>query len=492
LGGAGTLPCYASLAQSVGSLGYNFKTNDWAMFIQHDWKILPRLNINMGLRYDRQLFPDAQFANTLLPLTGTVPNDNNNLAPRFGMAWDILGSGKLVVRGGWGMYYARVINSTIAAGLVNTGVAAAQPNYFISASATSPVYPNILTSTTVPASVGAPDVVFWDPNFHNPVIYQSDVVVEYEFMKNTVASVSYLNSKGRDLINFLDTNLPGSYQGNNTFTRPDGTTFVTPTYGTGVRPNTNFGRITNMTNSVSSDYNALVFQVTRRLTSGWQMQSSYTYSKATDNGQNSATFSTGNNALDPKNPAGEFGRSSFDVPHKFVFSAVWQPNFFEKEKNAAHYIMDGWTLAPIVNVSSGFTYTGTISGNLPSGNCGNNRTGINCSSPGINRPADVEKNTFRSPVRQTVDYRMSRTFGITEKTKMEFIAEAFNLLNHPNVTGISSGQFNLGTCTGTNAAGNLSCTLTNNASFGTAASGGIDNGTNQRERQMQFALRFTF
>jgi hypothetical protein len=486
------IPCYASLAQSVGALGYFFKTNDWAFFVQDDWKIHPRLNINMGLRYDKQIFADPQFANPLAPLTGTKPSDDNNWGPRVGFAYDMLGTGKLVVRGGWGMYYARVINSTIAAGLVNTGMAAAQPNYFLTASATSPVYPNILTSTNVPASVGSPDIVFWDPEFTTPKIYQSDVVVEYEFMKNTVASVSYLNSMGRGLIQFLDTNLPTAYTGNTTFTRPDGSSFTVPTYGTGVRPITSFGRITKMTDAVDSDYNALVFQLTRRLTQGWQMQTSYTYSKATDTGQNSATFSTGNNALDPRNPAGEFGRSSFDVPHKFVFSAVWQPNFFDKEKNAAHYILDGWTLAPIINVSSGFTYTGTISGNLPSGNCGNNRTGINCASPGINRPADVEKNTFRSPVRQTVDYRMSRTFGITEGTKLEFIAEAFNLLNHPNVTGISSGQFNLGTCTGTNAAGNLSCTLTNNASFGTPSSGGIDNGTNQRERQIQFALRFTF
>jgi len=332
------------------------------------------------------------------------------------------------------------------------------------------------------------------------------VVVEYEFMKNTVASVSYLNSKGRDLINFLDTNLPGSYQGNNTFTRPDGTTFTVPTYGTVARPNTSFGRITNMTNAVSSDYNALVFQVTRRMTHGWQIQSSYTYSKSTDNGQNSATFSTGNNSLDPKNPAGEFGLSNFDVPHKFIFTAVWQPNFFDKEKNAAHYILDGWTLAPIINVSSGFTYTGTISGNVPStvppaggaatANCSSSHSaGINCASPGINRPADVEKNIFRSPVRQTVDYRMSRTFGITERTKIEFIAEAFNLFNHPNVTSISSTQYNMGTCSGHSTAvggSNLNCTLTNNATFGTASAGGIDNGTNQRERQIQFALRFTF
>jgi hypothetical protein len=311
-------------------------------------------------------------------------------------------------------------------------------------------------------------------------------------MKNTVASVSYLNSMGRDLVNFLDTNLPNAYSGNTTFTRPNASTFVVPTYGTGVRPNASFGQITNITNAVSSDYNAIVFQVTRRMTAGWQLQSSYTYSKATDNGQNSATFTTGNNALDPRNPANEFGRSNFDVPHKFIFAAVWKPNFFNGQKNVAHYVLDDWTLAPIISVSSGFAYTGTINGDLPSGNCGSSRFGINCASPGINRAPDEEKNLFTAPSRQTVDYRMSRAVRVTEGTKLEFIAEAFNLLNRSNVTGVSGTRYNMGSCTGTNTAGTLSCALTSSASFGNPSSGGINNGTNLRERQVQFALRFMF
>ncbi|HUR37322.1 MAG TPA: TonB-dependent receptor [Terriglobales bacterium] len=504
LGNPGTIPCYASLTQGVGTLGYNFSTDDWAFYIQDDWKLHPRLNLNFGLRYDRQIFPEAQFPNPALALTGTRANDANNFAPRVGFAYDIFGTGKFVVRGGYGVYYARISNSTLAAGLVNTGVAAAQPSYFITASATSPVYPNILSSTNVPASVGTPDVVYWDPFFRNPFIHQSDIVAEYEFMKNTVASVSYLNSKGRNLVNYLDTNLPASFQGNNTFTRPNGTTFTVPTYGTVARPNTAFQRITKIGNSVSSDYDAVVFQVTRRMTAGWQMMSSYTWSRSTDNGQNSTTFTTGNNALDPNNPNGEFGRSNFDTPHKFVFTAIWQPNFFKNEKNAAHYILDDWTLAPIISAYSGAVYTGTISGNLPStllgavstANCSSTHSaGINCASPGINRPADVQKNTYRTPTRQTVDFRVSRAFRITEGTGIEFLAEAFNLLNRSNVTSASAGQFNMGTCTGhsaTTGGSNLSCTLTDNATFGQPASGGINNGTNLRERQIQFGLRFKF
>jgi len=487
-GGATPRPCYANLDQSVGTLGYKFNTNDYAMYIQDDWKIHPRFTMNLGLRYERQAFPDPQFPHALLPQTGKKTDAINSFGPRGGFAWDLRGDGKLVFRGGSGLYYGRIINSTIAASLVNTGNTSAQPNYRVSSSSTvgqTLLYPNILTSAT--GLTVTPNVVFFDPKLEHPMIIQNDAIIEWEFMKNTVASVSYLNSMGRGLLNFLDTNLPAGYTGNITYTRPDGSTFLVPTYGTVARPNTSFAQITRITNSVDSDYNAVVLQLTRRMTNNWQLQSSYTFSKATDNGQNSTTFSTGNNALDPANPRGEYGRSNFDVPHKFVFAAVWQPMFFKGQNNAAHYILDDWTLAPILNFTSGFAYTGTIGGTLPTGFCHSTHTGgINCANPGINRPPDVEKNTFRTTARQTIDFRIGRGFRVTEGSKIEFMAEAFNLFNRSNVSGVNSGQYSLGTCTlATNT-----CALTANSSFGVPST--INGGTNLRERQIQFALRFSF
>lgn len=500
-----TRPCYSTLTQGLGTLGYQFNVNDYSAFIQDDFKITPRLNLNFGLRYEYEELPQPQFANSILPVTANRPSDGNNWGPRGGFAWNIMGNNKLVLRGGYGLYYGRIINSVIASALTSTGVAAAQPSFSVSSSATSPLYPAILTAAV--AGGNPPNVVYFDSSARNPMIHEADVILEYEFMRNTVASVSYMNSRGRGLINYLDTNLPTAYQGTNTFTLPGGGSFTVPTYGTAARPNASFNQITKIANTVDSDYNAVVLQVSRRLSHGLQFQSSYTYSKATDNGQNSQTFSTGNNALDPNVPQGEFGRSNFDVTHKFIFAGLWQPNYFKDSGNkAAHYILDDWTLAPIVNLSSGFVYTGTIGGSIPStipnpapgrpvtaqSNCASSHsTGINCAAPGINRPANVEKNTFRAPARYTVDFRISRIFHPTEKTGFEFIAEAFNLFNHPNVSGMNSGQFNVGTCSGSTAFGNdLSCTLTNNATFGTPSS--KDGGTNLRERQIQFALKFTF
>ncbi len=475
-------PCYANLQQGLGTLGYNFTTNDYAAYIQDDYKVMPRLNLNLGLRYEFEAFPTAQFVNPLAAQTSTHPRDKNNFGPRLGFAYDALGTGKLVFRGGYGLYYGRIINSTIAAALVNTGIASAQPFYTISPSATSPVYPALATSGSA-----TPDIAFFTPATGNPRIHEFDAIAEYEIIKNTVVSASYMNSMGRGLLGFPDTNLP-AIQGTNTFTRPDGTSFTVPTYGTAKRPNANFGKMLAISNDVDSDYNAFVAQVTRKMTGTWQVQASYTYSKATDNGQQSATFTpTSTSFLDPANPTGDFGRSAFDVPHKFIFTAVWQPNYFKDDKNVAHYILDGWTLAPIVNLSSGFAFTGTIGGSLGSSFCdGSHSAGINCAVPATNRPADVEKNTFRSPGRYTTDYRMSRTFDLTERYHLEFLAEAFNLFNHPNVSGMNSGEFNIGTCT----AATKTCTLTNNLTFNTPST--VDGGTNLAQRQIQLALRFKF
>lgn len=492
---AAPAPCYATLSQGLGTLAFHFKTNEESVFIQDDIRLNSRLNVNLGLRYEYEGFPSPQFVNPLAPQTATVPSDTNNIGPRVGFAYDVLGTGKLIARGGWGLYYGRVINSTIAAAITNTGLATAQPFFSITSSSTSPSYGTLATSGSA-----TPSIAFFAPDLGNPKVYESDAIVEYEVVKNTVVSASYLNSMGRGLINFLDTNLP-AIQGSNTFTRPDGSTFTVPTYGTVPRPNINFNQMTLINNSVNSDYNAFVAQVTRRMTGSWQLMSSYTYSKATDNGQGSVTFSTGNNALDPNNPNGEFGRSTFDVPHKFIFTSVWTPNYFKDQKNVAHYILDGWTLAPIINLSSGFDFTGTISGSLPNtpavlggpavANCDRSHsTGINCAAPGTNRPADVEKNTFRAPARYTTDYRMSRTFDMTERYKFEFIAEAFNLFNHPNVSGMNTSEFSVGTCSGNVANNNLNCTLTANSSFNTPST--VDGGTNLAQRQIQFGIRLKF
>ncbi|MGH9956328.1 MAG: carboxypeptidase regulatory-like domain-containing protein, partial [Pyrinomonadaceae bacterium] len=115
--------CYTSnYAQGFGIHGAEFDTTDWAFYIQDDWRWSPRLTVNLGLRYEIEMMPEAQFPNPIFPQTAVLPNDKNNFGPRGGFAYDLTGDGKTSVRGGMGLYYGRLINSTISNAITNTGI----------------------------------------------------------------------------------------------------------------------------------------------------------------------------------------------------------------------------------------------------------------------------------------------------------------------------------------------------------------------------------
>ena len=115
--------CYAgNFNQGFGVLGLTMKTTDLNYFLQDDWRVTPRFTLNLGLRYEYQLNPDPVNVNPGLPQTDNKVDDRNNFGPRVGFAYDLSGDGKTSIRGGWGLYYGRVINSTVYNTLVNTGV----------------------------------------------------------------------------------------------------------------------------------------------------------------------------------------------------------------------------------------------------------------------------------------------------------------------------------------------------------------------------------
>src|SRR6266576_2199505 len=105
------VPCYSSYQQAFGPLGFTFNTNDLAFFAEDSWRLLPRFTLNLGLRYEYEMLPSVILPNPAVPQTQHMPSDTNNLGPRIGFAWDVFGDGKTAVRGGYGMYFGRVINS---------------------------------------------------------------------------------------------------------------------------------------------------------------------------------------------------------------------------------------------------------------------------------------------------------------------------------------------------------------------------------------------
>jgi hypothetical protein len=488
-GAAHNLPCYSSFQQAFGPLGFELNTNDMGFFAQDDWKVLPRLTLNLGVRYDYEQLPSpfSNLVNPGIPQTGQLPSDKNNIAPRVGFAWDLRGDGKQVLRAGYGIFYGRIINSTIYNALINTGMPAGQASYSFSAStAGAPAFPQIIqppanNSSVLPGATAAkPAVQFFDSNFQAPQMHETDLTFQQDLGWNTVMSLSYLGTYGRQLPGFVDTNI-GPAAANLTYTVNGGPlagrTISTPVYGS--RVNSNFGAMTDIYSGINSNYQALAVQLNHRLSHNVQFGANYTWAHALDYGQNEATFTDTNDQLDPFNLKLEYGNSIYDVPNRFVFNAV-----LDSPWNAGGlkgFLLGGWELAPIYQVQNGLPYSLTTSGNAPStlfsGGAGINGSAGRRSIPG------VQRNSFRVRNTQVVDLRLSKHIKIHERYEAELLGEAFNLFNHFNPTNQNTLGYSVA---GTTAAPVLNF----NSTFGQITN--ANSNFAYTPRQVQLGVRFTF
>ncbi|MDQ3180417.1 MAG: TonB-dependent receptor, partial [Acidobacteriota bacterium] len=536
--------CYSgNFSQGFGNPGIKFKTFDYNFFAQDDFRVTPRLTVNLGLRYEYEKLPKAVFpntgtgySNTLIPnvertfadATSTLPNDKNNFGPRIGFAYDLTGDGKTSIRGGYGIYFGRIINSTISNALLNTGNAGGQFQInsasvltLLAANATAsnqtvqvqnpcaPTFPNVQTTPVLTPTASNPACVsgslsvlagststaplgtiqYFQKNFQAPLINQYDFIVERQISKNTVASISYLGSLGRNLPTFIDRNfnsIPSSFTN---YTVNDGAfsgqTFMFPRYNRVIGAQA----ITEIQSSVKSEYNALVLQVNRRFTDGLQFQASYTFAKSTDTNQNSLAFTQNNSPLSVFDRSFDAGPSNNDVRHKFVVSAVYAPNLYKGGENSFYkYLLNGWSIAPVYAFYSGRPFDGNVLSTTGSS------TSINGTSGDTRFPL-LSRNAFRLPSLSNLDTRISKRFRFTERYNLELLGEVFNVFNRTQIFAENTGLYQLSPTSGTPL--NSSCPLSTstNTVLCTSPNFGLITSTDStlyRERQIQFSARFQF
>ncbi len=504
--GVGVLPCYSYYTQSFGPTTFQFQSADYAGFFSDEWKATHALTVSLGLRYEYEQLPNTNAAlrNQDIAQTSSLPHDKNNFGPRGGLAWDIGGAGHTVLRAGYGVYYGRIVNSTAFSALTQTGATHAQRSYYFKPLDTgAPPFPFVFSGA--PYLSVPPSAVYFDAHFQNPEIEQAEVSLEQEVQRHTTVNCAGLFSWGRELPDYLDTNIDLSSPQTITYAVVDPlhqgplpSTYTTRFYTNRINPN--YGQITRIFSETNSKYAAAVLRVTHSLSKTLDLHGSFTYAHAADWNQNATAFTDTNDVLDPANLALEYGRSNADIRRRLTGGMLLKTD--TRARGWEGEVINGWELAPTAEVRDGLPYSMQTSGAIPALRYTDalNRkevlSGLGASingSGGATRIAAVGRNTFRYPGIINANLRIAKRTQITTHATLELLGESFNLLNHENLTSIDTTGYTISNSSTVGVPSRLtwqSGSKPGSSEFGTPLNG---NNTNlYQDRQIQISARLHF
>ncbi|HEY4380135.1 MAG TPA: TonB-dependent receptor [Acidobacteriaceae bacterium] len=534
-------------------------TREYAGYATDTWRVSPKLTLTLGARYEYEYVPPNPTPNPTFvgqtsvgnfkPNTTSRPDDRNNIGPRIGFNYNVYGDGKTILRGGYGMYYGRIINSNVEQSYQNSGGPGSQVNVsglFSDAVPTSAadckiVFPQVVTTYAQAQRCAAatnnasshPSISFLDNHLQNPQVHEADLAIEQDLGHNLVLGVTYMSSFGRELdsasdinVNFLNSQMvnfnvvntppgPGILNpvlphGGKPAPLVNGTTTPVLVYGrcpalnppagcvNGGRYNGNYYRILRIASNVNSNYNALAFQINKKYRNGFSMMSNFTWSHSLDFNPYIGTGIPGPSTLDPNNQYKDYGNSSLDVRRRFVLAFTYEPQtHFHGYKDA---LMGGWRIAPIFQAQSGLAYTPFVSG-YPGESVSGVRS-ANGTGGTSGRIDSIRRNQYTRPKTNKIDIRVAKNFyfnvnkfGI-ERPRLEFFAELFNVTNHQNITGIQNTAYNLTSATATSQQiqngypSGFVDTLTLQPNFGTYTNS--NSNYTYTPRQLQIAARLHF
>jgi hypothetical protein len=419
------------------------------MFVQDSWRVNPRLTLNYGVRYDYFAYRQAITTNpNQLLLAGgldtkKLATDPKNIGPRFGFAWRAMQDDRVVVRGGYGIYYERTAGLLLSTAILQNGIDVL--TYTLTSNL--PKYP--ATLTTAPGLTVPPDIDVMDPNFKTARTQQFSLQTEVRTGRTGSVTVGYLGVNGTHLTRTRDINLAPSLPvtgyicPSSVACAADQGTPITYYRHNGtipgiVRPNTAFGRISLFDSGANSIYHGVFVQYQHRFSENFQVLTSYTFSKVIDTRPDNTSVVSGNGGDDAKVaqntllPNLDRGLGDANTKHRFVFSSVWDLNYAKSMQNAvAKAILSHWQISMISQVQSGRPYNALVSGD-PGADANN----------GNDRVPYVGRNTITGPGFASVDARLSRDFGLyKERVRLRFIGEAFNLTNRANFSSIANTQY---------------------------------------------------
>lgn len=477
----------SSLSQDAPVTGY---TNSWytAFFVQDDFRIHPRLTLNLGVRWDVQTPPtDPQnkestfvpgvqsVVNPAAPIgllfpgdpgvtRGIIPVAWKHVSPRVGFAWDPLGNGKTAIRAGFGVFYGSLSgnewNTTsnfepFAIRLTFTNPNSAT-NKGAGATLTNP-YKGLAGGDPFPYNgkfVNGGSIFGPSPNFTWPYTYQINFSVQQQLTNNLSVNVAYVGSLSHNLPFAVDENYPVS-------------TGATASNIQARRPDAAFGQILGLQSNQTASYNALQITAVQRMSRHLSFNAFYVFGKAFDSAQldnNTAQGGVQNFA----NISEDRGRADIDMRHQAVVSMIWQPDYYTGGNGILRNVLNGWSISPILNVHTGLPFTvlngadANFDGNSTdraqivadpgSGVCPNgavvgaatcwfNTSAVVRNAPVNGKPVDGNspRNFLEGPGFKELDLAIFRSFKLRERLTLQLRGEAMNVcnfanLNNPNAT----------------------------------------------------------
>jgi outer membrane receptor protein involved in Fe transport len=485
-----------SAANVVGNVANRINENALDFFTQDTWKLKPYLTVELGLRYAWNMTPsEAQnrFVNfvpggingsMLVPAAQPYGQNNKNFQPRLGFSWDVFHTGKTVLRAGYALQVDQPITGFV------TGLSSNPPFALpISVSNPNPIGGLNALFNGTPATV-SPTVL--DPNFKNADTQSFNMNVQQQIDRNTSIMVGYFGAKGTHLEieeNINQFGVLGSAQvfinpaqpqlGKVNPTRP----FQSLSPSSPILPGQVLGNtLTERFSGSNSNYNALWVTATRRMSHGLQLNASYTWSHSIDD------VSRNNNGIvqqDSTNLASGRGSSDFDVRHRFVVNGIYDLPF------KGNRFKSGWEVAPIVSLQTGnpFTvriqstgitgvgnvYATVISPVVVTGNPLGQWILPGAFSASTTTLGNSGRNSFTGPGFTNFDLALIKSTKLTERMNVQFVANVFDLFNHPNYGQPGS-----------------TWTSATSTSFGTINSTRFPTGDSGSSRQMQFAVKLKF
>jgi hypothetical protein len=486
----------------------------FGMFLQDDFRLFPRLTLNLGVRWEfvtdpievngRTAHYEGVFTTKLGDHTitgGPIATFNKkNISPRFGFAWDVAGDGKTSVRGGFGMYYQMLFrNYFFSSRFV--------PPWYTTLSADAPnlVFPHPLAQLQAQATTGGDFVTYKDGSM--PYMMQWNTSVQRQLSGGTVIGMGYVGTRGLHLGYIYNPNVPVPD------ILPDGRYFY---------PANRPLRDPNFTSSVriksrrsSSLYNALQVKANHRFTRGLQAQVAYTWSHSLDMGSAQLAGDYGNSAPSAQNPwniKDDWSHSAFDLRHVVSANYTYQLPFGAKSAGIVAKVIGGWQTNGILNLTSGVPFTVQNNGGLNRTRQGNGPPSRPDLVPGMsNNPIEgttagcagipaggklgtpdlwydpcafrlqelgfygnLGRNTVIGPKLRTFDFALVKNTPFGESRSLQFRWEVFNLFNRANFDLPNSTNFLVANGTASSTAGRISAPTVTPA------------------RQMQFGLKLSF